>query len=123
MKGSNFKESAMQHHSHRKIEMVSTASLVPNPRNARLHPAHQVSKLALIIKRYGWLVPIIIDHDNMIVAGHARLQVALKLGMTEVPVIRAKFVTEMDKRAFALAENRIPELSTTDKKMLNDAQR
>lgn len=110
----------MTHYSHPKIEVILTASLIPNPRNARIHPDHQVSKLALIIKRYGWLVPIIIDDDNMIVAGHCRLQVALKLGMTAVPVIRAKFVTEMDKRAFALAENRIPELSTTDKKMLND---
>lgn len=110
----------MQHHSHPKIEMVPTASLIPNPRNARLHPDVQIHKLAQIINRVGWLVPIIIDDDNMIVAGHGRLQVARKLGMTEVPVIRAKFVTEMDKRAFALAENRIPELSATDKKMLND---
>lgn len=110
----------MKHHSHPKIEMVSVASLIPNPRNVRDHPDSQVSKLAMIIKRYGWLVPIIIDDDDMIVAGHCRLQVAIKLGMAEVPVIRAKFVTERDKRAFALAENRIPELSTTDKKMLND---
>lgn len=110
----------MTHYSHPKIELVATSSLIPNLRNARIHPDSQIHKLSLIIKRYGWLVPIIIDDDNMIVAGHCRLQVALKLGMTEVPVIRAKFVTEMDKRAFALAENRIPELSTTDKKMLND---
>ncbi|GLQ22555.1 methyltransferase [Algimonas ampicilliniresistens] len=105
---------------HPKIEMVPTDSLIPNPRNARRHPDHQISKLALTIATVGWLVPIIIDDNNVIVAGHGRLLVALKLGHREVPCIRAKFVTEADKRAFALAENRIPELSTTDKSILND---
>ncbi|MEO9462358.1 MAG: ParB/Srx family N-terminal domain-containing protein [Marinomonas sp.] len=57
---------------HPKIELVSIASLTPNPRNARTHTDKQISQIAASIEQFGWLVPIIIDDNNMIAAGHGR---------------------------------------------------
>lgn len=72
---------------HPHIETVAAASLIPNPKNARTHSPKQVSQLSVLIKKFGWLVPIIIDDNNMIVAGHGRLLAAKKLGQKEVPVM------------------------------------
>ncbi len=105
---------------HPHVETVPTSLLIPNPKNARSHSPKQVSQLSVLIKKFGWLVPIIIDDNNMIVAGHGRLLAAKKLGQTDVPVIRAKFLTDEDRRAFALADNRIAELSTWDRKLMTD---
>lgn len=103
---------------HPRVERVATISLKPNARNARTHDEKQISQIAVSIERFGWLVPIIVDDKNLIVAGHGRWEAARKMGLIEVPVIRAKFVTEADRRAFALAENRIAELSGWDDKLL-----
>lgn len=105
---------------HPHIESVAAASLIPNPKNARNHSPKQVSQLSVLIDKFGWLVPIIIDDNNMIVAGHGRLLAAKKLGQKDVPVIRAKFLTDADQRAFSLADNRIAELSTWDRKLMTD---
>ena len=96
---------------HLKIELLATKSLAPNPRNARTHTPKQISQIGVSIKRFGWLVPIIIDENNMILAGHGRWEAAKKMRLTEVPVIRANFLTDADRRAFVLAENRISQLS------------
>lgn len=103
-----------------RIEQIATASLKPNPRNARTHTNMQISQIAASIDRFGWLVPIIIGNDNMIAAGHGRWLAAKSKGFDEVPVIRAKFLTDADRRAFALAENRIADLSGWDDKLLAD---
>ena len=110
----------MSNLNHPHIETVATTSIFPNPKNARTHSPKQVSQLSVLIKKFGWLVPIIIDDNNMIVAGHGRLLAAKKLGQKEVPVIKAKFLTDADRRAFALADNRIAELSTWDRKLITE---
>ena len=69
-------------------------------------------------ERFGFLVPIIIDDDDMIAAGHGRWEAAGRLGIEAVPTIRARFLTDADRRAFALAENRIAELSSWDEDLL-----
>ena len=86
---------------HPHIELVPTRSLRPNPRNARKHPDRQIAQIAASISRFGWLVPIIIDEDDMIVAGHGRWLAARQLKLAEVPVIRTAFLTDADRRAFA----------------------
>lgn len=103
---------------HPKIELVATSSLNPNPRNARTHTDKQVSQIAASIERFGWLVPIVVDDANMIAAGHGRWLAAKKLGLALVPTIKACFLTDADRRAFALAENRIAELSGWDEDLL-----
>jgi DNA modification methylase len=103
-----------------KIENVQTSSLIPNPRNVRTHTDRQISQIAVSIERFGWLVPIVVGDDNMIAAGHGRWLAAKQLKLAEVPVIRAQFLTDTDRRAFALAENRIADLSGWDDKLLAD---
>lgn len=104
----------MKTHNHPHIETVPTGSLKPNPRNARTHSKKQISQIAASIKQYGWLGTIIVDDSGMIVAGHGRWLAAKKLSLREVPIIRAKFVSDEDRRAFALADNKIAELAGWD---------
>lgn len=103
---------------HPKVELSAVDALSPNPRNAKTHSEKQVSQIAASIERFGWLVPIIVDENSQIVAGHGRWLAARLLKNSEVPVIRAAFLTEADRRAFALAENRIAELSGWDGEIL-----
>lgn len=103
---------------HPKIERIATSALTPNPRNARTHTDKQIRQIGTSIERFGWLVPIVIDDTNMIAAGHGRWLAAKLLKLSEVPVIRVRFLTDADRRAFALAENRIAELSGWDDKLL-----
>jgi len=103
---------------HPQIELAPTRSLHPNKRNAKTHSDKQIAQIATSIERFGWLVPIIIDDENIIVAGHGRWLAAQRLGQAEVPIIRAQFLTDADRRAFALAENRIAELSGWDDDIL-----
>lgn len=76
-------------HQHPKIELLATGSLKPNPRNARTHSAKQIGQIATSIEQFGWLVPIIIDDECMIAAGHGRWLGAKQLELASVPVIRA----------------------------------
>lgn len=100
------------------IEMMPRKGLKPNPTNARKHDDKQLAQIAASIERFGFLVPIIIDDDDMIAAGHGRWEAAGRLGIEAVPTIRARFLTDADRRAFALAENRIAELSSWDEDLL-----
>lgn len=103
---------------HPRIELLATSMLRPNPRNARTHSEKQIHQIKASIERFGWLVPIIVDSAMMIAAGHGRWEAAKLLGASEVPVIRAEFLTDADRRAFALAENRIAQFSGWDDKLL-----
>lgn len=105
---------------HPRIEMLAISALTPNPRNARKHPDEQVRKLAANIERFGFLVPIIVDDGNLIVAGHGRWMAARLLDLDTVPTIRASFVSDKERRAFALADNRLAELSDWDAKLLGE---
>lgn len=108
----------MTTHKHPHIETVRTASLKPNPRNARTHSKKQISQIGASITKFGWLVPIIVDDDSMIAAGHGRWLAAKELRLREVPIIRAKFVSDADRRAFALADNKIASLSGWDEDLV-----
>lgn len=109
--------------SHPRVEILARATLRPNPRNARTHSKKQITQIAASIRKFGFVVPIVIDDEGDIVAGHGRWEAAAELGLTEVPVIRVCFLTEADRRAFALAENRIAELSGWDNALLADELR
>jgi DNA modification methylase len=104
--------------SHPRIEFMATADLRPSANNARTHDDKQIALIATSIDTHGWLVPIIVDSVGMIVAGYGRWLAAKQMKLAEVPVIRAEFLTDADRRAFALAENRIAQLSGWDDKIL-----
>ena len=86
---------------------VSVESLVPYARNSRTHSEAQVAKIAASIKEFGFLNPIITDGQNGIVAGHGRVLAAQKLGLATLPVIEAGHLTEAQKRAYIIADNRL----------------
>ncbi len=81
--------------------------LIPYDRNAMKHPEKQVEELAQLIKRIGFNVPILIDENDVIIAGHGRLLAAERLGMETVPTICIDHLSEREKRSFILADNRI----------------
>lgn len=94
------------------ITSLPIESLKPYPNNARKHPKKQVRDLAESIEAFGFLVPIGIDEDHVILSGHGRWAAAKLLGLERVPCIRNKGLTEAQKRAYVLADNKIPEGST-----------
>lgn len=92
--------------------------LIPYARNARTHSAEQVAQIAASIAEFGWTNPILAGADGIVIAGHARLLAARKLGMTEVPVIVLDHLTESQRRALVLADNRLVLNAGWDEEML-----
>ena len=81
--------------------------LIPYARNARTHSEEQVAEIAASIKEYGWTNPILTDGENGIIAGHGRLLAARKLGLEEVPTIDIVGLTDVQKRALIIADNKL----------------
>jgi ParB-like chromosome segregation protein Spo0J len=101
-----------------RIEQVPIQDLRPYQNNSRLHPKKQIEKLARAINDFGFLVPALIDDLNMIIAGHARIEAAKALGLTEVPCIRTSHLTEVQKRTFTIVDNRLSEDAAWDFQLL-----
>jgi DNA modification methylase len=93
-----------------KIENIATNDLIPYARNAKRHDEAQVAKLAGSIREFGFNNPVLIDKDNGIVAGHGRIMAAQKLGLDKVPCIRLGHLTDTQRRAYILADNRLAEI-------------
>ena len=94
------------------------ASLIPYARNARTHSEAQVALIAGSIREYGFTNPVLVDGDNGIIAGHGRVLAARKLGLASVPVIELAHLSESQRRAYILADNRLAEAAGWDKEML-----
>ena len=93
--------------------------LIPYARNARTHDDAQIAQIAGSIKEFGFNNPILIDKDNGIIAGHGRVMAARKLGLTEVPTILLDHLSETQRKAYILADNRIAINSAWDNEMLS----
>ncbi|WP_323004731.1 site-specific DNA-methyltransferase [Denitromonas sp.] len=100
------------------IEMMPTERLVPYARNARTHSDQQVAQIAASIAEFGFTNPILIGDDDVIIAGHGRLMAAQRLGLTEVPVIVLAHLTEAQRRALVIADNKIAENAGWDEELL-----
>jgi DNA modification methylase len=101
-----------------KIELVSIRGLRPSPNNSHVHPREQIDKLVRAIAEFGFLIPVLIDDRNRVIAGHARLEAAKALGLTEIPCIQTRHLSEAQKRAFAIFDNRLAEDSKWDFQLL-----
>lgn len=103
-----------------KIVILPISQLTPYERNAKKHKEPDVTAIAESIKEFGFNDPIAVWSDrNIIVEGHGRLMAAKKLGMTEVPCFRLDFLTDAQRRAYALAHNKTAELSEWDDERLS----
>lgn len=103
----------------RTIENVQVSSLVQYARNARTHDSRQVEQIARSIETFGFNNPVLIDDENGIIAGHGRVLAAQLLDMDTVPCIRLGWLSDQQKRAFILADNKIAENSGWDEAMLD----
>ena len=92
------------------IEHLATSSLIPYARNAKKHEPAQISKLCGSIREFGFNNPVLIDRDNGIIAGHGRVLAAQSLGLETVPCIRLGHLTDTQRRAYILADNRLAEI-------------
>ena len=90
-----------------RVERRALASLVPYARNSRTHSAEQVDQIAASIREWGWTVPVLVDEQGGLIAGHARVMAAKQLGLAEVPVMVATGWSEAQKRAYVIADNKL----------------
>jgi DNA modification methylase len=100
------------------VQIWTIDRLLPYIRNARTHSEEQVAQVAASIQEFGWTNPILVGGDGVIIAGHARLLAARKLGMAEVPVIVLDHLTETQRRALVLADNKLALNAGWDEDML-----
>ena len=96
------------------VQCVSLDALIPYVNNARTHDDEQVAMIAASIKEFGFNNPVLVDDGNGIIAGHGRVLAAKKLGMDEVPVVYLSHLTDAQRRAYILADNRLAEKSDWD---------
>ena len=101
-----------------RLESLPLADLVPHDRNARTHSKKQLKQIADSIQRFGFTNPVLVDGKNSVVAGHGRIEAAKMLGMTDVPTLRLEHMTEAEKRAYVIADNRLAELAGWDNELL-----
>ena len=101
-----------------KITQKKVTELIPYVNNSRTHSDEQVAQIAASIKEFGWTNPILIDGTNGIIAGHGRLLAARKLGHKEVPTIELSELTETQKKAYIIADNRLALNAGWDNEML-----
>lgn len=101
-----------------RLEYVDINSIVPYEYNPRDNEA-AIDSVAASISNFGFLVPIVVDSDNVLIAGHTRVEAAKKLGMSEVPAIQADHLNEDQINAFRLIDNKVAELAKWDFDLLS----
>ena len=102
-----------------KIIQKKVTELIPYVNNSRTHSDEQVAQIAASIKEFGWTNPILVDGSNGIIAGHGRLLAARKLGYKEVPTIELSELTETQKKAYIIADNKLALNADWDKEILS----
>jgi ParB/Sulfiredoxin domain len=100
------------------IQYLAPRDLKSWPRNARTHSDRQVKQLARSIARFGFIHPVLIDEHTRILAGHGRVRAAIELGLPEVPCIAIGHLSEAEKRAYVIADNKLALNSGWDRKLL-----
>ena len=90
-----------------KVERRKVSELIPYARNARTHSPEQIDQLAASIREWGWTVPVLVDEEGSLIAGHGRVMAAKKLGLKDIPVMVASGWSEAQKRAYVLADNKL----------------
>jgi len=90
-----------------KIEQIKTGELTPYARNSRTHSDEQVQQIVASIREFGFTNPVLIDESGMIIAGHGRVMAAQQMGLDDVPCIRLAHLSEAQKRAYVIADNKL----------------
>lgn len=101
-----------------RLELIETSRLVPYARNARTHSPAQLKQLQASLREFGFVNPILIDGDFNVIAGHGRLLAAQAEGLEKIPCVFVEHLTETQKRAYILADNRLAEMAGWDEELL-----
>ena len=101
------------------VQEVTLTKLVPYVNNAKIHSEKQVTMIASSIREFGFLSPVLIDRDFNIIAGHGRVMAAKKLDMESVPCVFVEGLTEAQRKAYILADNRLGELADWNMDLVN----
>jgi ParB-like chromosome segregation protein Spo0J len=101
-----------------RIQSLPISELRLNPGNVRTHPKRQIRQIANSVTAFGCLVPALVDENNMILAGHGRIEAAKYLKMETFPVLRVDHLTEAQKRAYVLADNKLAQNAGWDRERL-----
>ena len=97
-----------------KLEILPIDTLTPYANNARTHSDDQIKKIQASLREFGFVNPVLIDANRGVIAGHGRIEAAKREGMTEVPCVFVEHLTDAQKRAYILADNRLAELAGWD---------
>lgn len=100
------------------VESWPLDRILPFTRNPKIHGAEQVDRIAASMERFGWTVPCLVAADGELIAGHGRLLAARRLGLTEAPVIVLPELTEAERRAYRIADNKLTEMGEWDEDVL-----
>ena len=98
--------------------LADISTLIPYARNARTHSEEQVAQIAASIKEFGFLAPVVVSDDNTILCGHGRYYAAQKLGLKKIPCVKESYLTETQKRAYILADNKLSINAGWDEELL-----
>src|SRR6266567_182410 len=101
-----------------KIEYTPVRELRPHPNTARTHSKKQIRQIAKSIQQFGFCNPVLVDDAKQIIAGHGRVEAAKLLGIDAVPTVRLSHLSETDKRAYILADNKLAEKAGWDREIL-----
>ncbi|MBR1710612.1 MAG: ParB N-terminal domain-containing protein [Clostridia bacterium] len=104
----------------KKFNQIRVVELIPYKRNAKQHSDEQILRLMESIKEFGFISPVLIDEKNRIIAGHGRIEAAKRLGITEVPCVYIEGLTEAQRKAYILADNRLTELGEWDMDLVSE---
>jgi hypothetical protein len=103
----------------KEFEKIPVADLKPYPKNARKHSQTQLDMIAASIREFGFVAPVIVDENNMILVGHGRVEAAKMAGLDAVPVRRVTNLSEDQKRGYILADNKLSDLGEWDFELLH----
>jgi DNA modification methylase len=113
-----FSGGAIAHEPERKVELIAVGRLKPYRGNSRTHSRKQIKQIGQSIERFGFTNPVLIDNAGEIIAGHGRVAAAKLLGLTAVPAVRLSHLSEAEKRAYILADNKLAEKAGWDREIL-----
>ena len=96
------------------IQNIGVDRLIPYVNNAKVHTEEQITRIASSIREFGFLSPVLIDKEFNIIAGHGRVMASKKLGLEEIPCVFVEGLTDVQRKAYILADNRLGELADWD---------
>jgi ParB-like chromosome segregation protein Spo0J len=102
------------------VEQIPTSQLIPYARNSRTHSDEQVAQIMASIREFGFCNPVLIDETGMIIAGHGRVMAATRMKLENVPCLRLSHLTDAQKRAYVIADNKIALNAGWDSELLTN---